>query len=67
MPTGAIRVSHPARTAFNHARVLPDFWLRVGWLWQRPLPDPTRALLEIDRDAYGQYLRDQLRQAGVQP
>lgn len=50
-----------------HARILPGFWLRVDWLWQRPLPDPTRALLEIDRDAYGQYLRDQLRQAGVQP
>ncbi len=57
----------PGADGVYHARVLPGFWLRVDWLWQRPLPDPTQALLEIDRDVYGQYLRDQLRKAGVQP
>jgi hypothetical protein len=30
--------------------------------WQQPLPSPTRALLEIDRDAYLSYFQDQLRQ-----
>lgn len=30
-----------------HAVVLPDFWLRVEWLWQEPLPHPLRALGEI--------------------
>ena len=45
---------------------LPGFWLRVGWLWMDPLPRPTRALLEIDRTAYARYLRDELRQAGLE-
>jgi Uma2 family endonuclease len=41
------------RTVFSgeegeyHALVLPDFWLRVEWLWQEPLPNPLRALSEI--------------------
>ena len=29
------------------ARTLPDFWLRVEWLWQEPLPHPLRALGEV--------------------
>jgi Uma2 family endonuclease len=44
------------------SRVIPGLWLRVDWLWQQPLPSPTRALLEIDRDAYLSYFQDQLRQ-----
>lgn|GEM_PF-4561578 len=24
-----------------HAQALPGFWLRVAWLWQDSLPDPT--------------------------
>jgi Uma2 family endonuclease len=43
------------------SRVIPGLWLRVDWLWQQPLPSPTRALLEIDRDAYLSYFQDQLR------
>ncbi|HXV97207.1 MAG TPA: hypothetical protein VEC93_02205, partial [Anaerolineae bacterium] len=27
--------------------VLPDFWLKVDWLWQKPLPNPQLALAEI--------------------
>ncbi|MFQ5595519.1 MAG: Uma2 family endonuclease [Anaerolineae bacterium] len=30
-----------------HADVLPDFWIRVEWLWQDPLPSPIRAVAEI--------------------
>ena len=48
-----------------HSRAVPDFWLRVSWLWRQPLPSPIVALLEIDRDAYARYLHDQLRQAGL--
>jgi Uma2 family endonuclease len=44
------------------SRVIPGLWLRVDWLWQQPLPSPTRALLEIDRDAYLSYVQEQLRQ-----
>ena len=47
------------------SEVVPGFWLRVAWLWQQPLPDTVQVLLEIDRDAYAHYLRDQLRQAGL--
>ncbi len=41
------------RTVFSgeegeyHALVLPDFRLRVEWLWQEPLPNPLRVLGEI--------------------
>jgi Uma2 family endonuclease len=44
------------------SRALPGFWLRVGWLWQDPLPDVTQALLTIDRDAYTRYLQERLQQ-----
>ena len=30
-----------------HARVLPNFWLNVDWLWQDPLPDYQLALAEM--------------------
>lgn len=43
------------------SRVLPNFWLRVDWLWQPPLPDPTAVLLEVDRAAYAASLQEQLR------
>jgi Uma2 family endonuclease len=30
-----------------HSKVLPGFWLRPQWLWQRPLPDPLEVYSEI--------------------
>ena len=30
-----------------HSAMLQDFWLRVEWLWQEPLPHPLYALGEI--------------------
>jgi len=30
-----------------HSTVLPGFWLQLGWLWQRPLPNSQLALAEI--------------------
>ncbi|MGH2515350.1 MAG: Uma2 family endonuclease [Ktedonobacterales bacterium] len=47
------------------SRVLPGFWLRVGWLWQDPLPETEQTLLEIDGDAYAAFLRERLRRAGL--
>lgn len=41
---------------------IPGLWLRVGWLWEQPLPSPTKVLLDIDKDAYTAYLQEQLRQ-----
>jgi Uma2 family endonuclease len=46
-------------------RSVPGFWLHTSWLWQQPLPDPVHTLLQIDRDAYGRYLQEHLRQAGL--
>jgi Uma2 family endonuclease len=46
------------------SRALPGFWLSMDWLWQDPLPDTVTTLLRIDPQAYADYLREQLRQAG---
>jgi len=50
-----------------HARTLPDFWLRVEWLWQEPLPPVEEVLLEIGREAYARHWIERLRQRGFLP
>lgn len=55
----------PDSDGIYRSEVVPGFWLREAWLWQQPLPDTVRTLLEIDREAYGSYLHEQLRQAGL--
>ncbi len=61
---GRYQLMPPDAQGIYHSRVLPGFWLRVDWLWQDPLPDAVRTLLQIDRAAYAAYLREQLRRAG---
>jgi Uma2 family endonuclease len=63
--SGVYQPVRPDAAGIYHSRELPDFWLRVEWLWQDPLPDPVRALLEVDRDAFAQYLRDRLGEVGL--
>lgn len=58
------RIAPDADGAY-HSLALPGFWLRVGWLWEQPLPTATETLLAIDRDAYASYLQQQLRNAGL--
>jgi len=41
------RVAFSGKEGEYHALVLPDFWLRVEWLWQEPLPSSIRTLAEI--------------------
>ena len=36
-----------------HSRILPNFWFRVDWLWQKQLPNPQLALAEIMLDNAG--------------
>lgn len=43
---GRYKLIAPQDGVFRSA-VLRDFWLRVDWLWQDPLPDPTAVLAEI--------------------
>jgi len=58
------------RTAFSgdqglyRSSVLPDFWLRVEWLWQVPLPPAEDVLLEIGGEAYARGWIDRLRRQG---
>jgi Uma2 family endonuclease len=49
------------------ARVLPEFWLRVEWLWQQPLPLVDEVLLEIGGVAYARQLIERLRRHGFLP
>ncbi len=44
---GHYRLTFSGKKGEYHALVLPDFWLRVEWLWQEPLPSPIRTLAEI--------------------
>ncbi len=62
---GRYQVASPDSAGVYHSRAVPGFWLRVAWLWQQPQPDPTRVLLEIDRDAYAAYFQQQLRDVGL--
>jgi Uma2 family endonuclease len=41
------RLVQPDVEGIYRSAVLPDFWLRVEWLWREPLPSPIRALAEI--------------------
>jgi Uma2 family endonuclease len=62
---GNYQLVAPDSDGIYRSRVLPGFCLRVVWLWQQPLPDPVRVLLQIDRDAYARYLQEQLQQEGL--
>ena len=37
----------PDAEGIYHSEVVPEFWLRVSWLWQMPLPPSVRILAEI--------------------
>jgi len=47
---GALGLYEPifsGREGVFHSEAVPGFWLRVGWLWQEPLPSSLRILGEI--------------------
>jgi Uma2 family endonuclease len=44
---GRYQLVQPGPDGVYHSKALPGFWLRVGWLWQDPLPTLTRALREL--------------------
>ena len=37
----------PDAEGIYYSEVVPEFWLRVSWLWQMPLPPSVRILAEI--------------------
>lgn len=62
---GHYAVVTPDAQGIYQSRALPRFWLRVAWLWQNPLPNPIRALLDIAGKDYAQMLRDELNRSGL--
>ena len=55
------------REGVYHSEVLPDFWLRVEWLWQKPLPAVEDVLLEVGGETYARHWIERLRQRGFLP
>jgi len=55
------------REGVYHSEVLPDFWLRVEWLWQKPLPAVEDVLLEVGGETYARRWIERLRQRGFLP
>ncbi len=49
------------------SRELPGLWMRVAWLWQEPLPEINKIMLEIDGAAYAQRLIADLTDGGFLP
>ncbi len=41
------QIALPDAEGVYHSKVVPGFWLRVEWLWERPLPSTVRAVAEI--------------------
>jgi Uma2 family endonuclease len=46
---GKFREGRPKKGVF-HSRVLPGFWMRPEWLWQRPRPKKVEILSQILKD-----------------
>ncbi|MCB0252488.1 MAG: Uma2 family endonuclease [Anaerolineae bacterium] len=46
-PEGQYRLVAPDAEDIYRSAVLPGFWLRVGWLWQQPLPRVLDVLREL--------------------
>jgi len=47
--------------------VLPGLWLRVEWLWQKPLPAVEDVLLEVGEKVYACRWIERLQQRGFLP
>ena len=54
---GSYAEIEPDAAGRYHSAVLRGFWLDPNWLWQDPLPDPTRLVAEIAPHAWRDYVR----------
>jgi Uma2 family endonuclease len=45
--TGRYRLAFLDEQGLFHSAVLPNFWLRVDWLWQEPLPKVLAVAAEL--------------------
>jgi hypothetical protein len=46
-PEGSYTPVPPDEQGRYHSAVLAGFWLRPGWLWQEPLPNPLLTFLDM--------------------
>jgi Uma2 family endonuclease len=44
---GRYTLAFSGQTGVYHSLMIPGFWLRIEWLWQKPLPEVTRISWEI--------------------
>ena len=44
---GRYRLTHAGAEGVVRSHAIPDFWLRVEWLWQQPLPPIFDLLREL--------------------
>ncbi len=57
----------PDEEGVYRSSVLPDFWLRVDWLWQEPLPTVEDVLLEVGGEPYARQWIERLQRLGFLP
>jgi Uma2 family endonuclease len=53
---GYYQTSLTGRSGVYRSDAIPNLWLDVEWLWQKPLPDPSSILFEIAPETYSRYL-----------
>ena len=64
---GQYQLIPPDAEGIYRSRVLPGFWLRVGWLCQDPLPVVEGVLLEVGGEAYARRWIERLQRGGFWP
>ena len=64
---GLYQAIPPGPDGIYRARELPGLWVRVAWLWQEPLPEVNKIMLEIDGAPYARRLIADLRDGGFLP
>jgi len=57
----------PDADGVYRSRAMVGLWVRVAWLWQEPLPNVSKVMLEIDGASYAQRLIADLTEAGFLP
>jgi Uma2 family endonuclease len=61
---GHYRLAFTGDAGVYRAATVPDFWLKVEWLWQEPLPNVDDVLLEIGGQSYAQRWIERLQRLG---
>ncbi|MCS6962997.1 MAG: Uma2 family endonuclease, partial [Thermoflexus sp.] len=59
---GRFQYISPDAEGIYRSKVIPEFWIRVDWLWQDPLPPVDRVMLAVGGEAYARRLIERLRE-----